>query len=45
MAKLVVIYRTPKDPAAFDAHYAATHIPLGLKNVRSLDMAEHTTRC
>ena len=24
---------------------AATHIPLGLKNVRSLDMAEHTTRC
>lgn len=24
---------------------AATHIPLGLENVRSLDMAEHTTRC
>lgn len=24
---------------------AATHIPLGLENVRSFDMAEHTTRC
>jgi len=28
MAKLLVIYRTPKDPAAFDRYYAATHVPL-----------------
>ncbi|EBX4817108.1 EthD family reductase [Salmonella enterica subsp. enterica serovar Newport] len=37
MAKLVVLYKTPKDAAAFDAYYKATHIPLankipGLKN-------------
>jgi uncharacterized protein (TIGR02118 family) len=25
---MVVIYRTPKDPAAFDAHYFDIHIPL-----------------
>lgn len=31
MAQLVVIYKTPKDPAAFDAYYAATHIPLAKK--------------
>jgi uncharacterized protein (TIGR02118 family) len=28
MAKLVVLYKTPADPAAFDAYYASTHIPL-----------------
>ena len=28
MVKLVVAYGTPEDPAAFDAHYAATHTPL-----------------
>jgi len=28
MAKMVVIYQTPKDPAAFDAHYFAVHVPL-----------------
>jgi uncharacterized protein (TIGR02118 family) len=28
MAKLIVLYKTPADPAAFDAHYASTHIPL-----------------
>ncbi len=31
MAKMVVIYKTPTDPAAFDQHYAATHIPLAKK--------------
>ena len=25
---MVVIYRTPKDPAAFDAHYYGVHVPL-----------------
>jgi uncharacterized protein (TIGR02118 family) len=28
MASLVVLYKTPKDPAAFDKYYAETHIPL-----------------
>jgi uncharacterized protein (TIGR02118 family) len=28
MVKFVVMYGQPKDPAAFDAHYASTHVPL-----------------
>lgn len=28
MVKLVVGYEMPEDPAAFDAHYESTHIPL-----------------
>jgi uncharacterized protein (TIGR02118 family) len=28
MARMVVIYKTPKDPAAFDKHYFEVHIPL-----------------
>ena len=28
MVKLVVAYGQPQDPAAFDEHYAGTHIPL-----------------
>jgi uncharacterized protein (TIGR02118 family) len=31
MARLVVMYRTPKDPAAFDRYYFATHIPIAKK--------------
>jgi uncharacterized protein (TIGR02118 family) len=31
MAELVVIYKTPKDPVAFDKYYDATHIPLAKK--------------
>ena len=31
MARMVVIYRTPKDPAAFDAHYKDVHVPLAKK--------------
>ena len=31
MAEIVVMYKTPKDPAAFDKHYAETHIPLAKK--------------
>lgn len=26
--RMVVIYRTPRDPAAFDAHYFNVHVPL-----------------
>jgi uncharacterized protein (TIGR02118 family) len=31
MARLVVLYKTPKDAAAFDKHYFGTHIPLAKK--------------
>lgn len=31
MAQLVVTYKTPTDPAAFDAYYAQTHIPIAKK--------------
>lgn len=28
MAKMTIIYRTPKDKAAFDKHYFDVHVPL-----------------
>ena len=31
MARLVAIYRTPRDPAAFDRYYADSHVPLAKK--------------
>src|ERR1039457_3158965 len=31
MARLVVLYKTPKDPAAFDKHYFGTHVPIAKK--------------
>lgn len=31
MARLVVMYKTPKDTTAFDKHYAEKHIPLAKK--------------
>ena len=31
MAQLVVMYKTPRDAAAFDKHYAEKHIPLAKK--------------
>ena len=31
MAQLVVMYRTPKDPVAFDKYYFATHVPIAKK--------------
>ena len=31
MATLLVLYKTPKDPAAFDKHYVETHIPIAKK--------------
>jgi uncharacterized protein (TIGR02118 family) len=31
MARLVVLYKTPKDAAAFDKHYSSTHIPIAKK--------------
>jgi len=31
MAELVVLYKTPKDAAAFDKYYFETHVPLAKK--------------
>jgi uncharacterized protein (TIGR02118 family) len=31
MAQLVVMYKTPKDAAAFDKHYYEIHVPLAKK--------------
>jgi uncharacterized protein (TIGR02118 family) len=31
MAQLVVMYKTPKDTAAFEKHYAEKHIPMAKK--------------
>lgn len=31
MARLLVLYKTPKDPAAFDKYYRDVHIPLAKK--------------
>jgi uncharacterized protein (TIGR02118 family) len=31
MAQMMVIYKTPKDTAAFDKHYFETHVPLAKK--------------
>jgi uncharacterized protein (TIGR02118 family) len=31
MAQLVVIYKTPKDPKAFDKYYFETHVPIANK--------------
>ena len=31
MARLVVIYKTPADAAAFDKHYFGTHVPIAKK--------------
>jgi uncharacterized protein (TIGR02118 family) len=31
MAKLVVLYKTPKSADAFDKYYFATHVPLAKK--------------
>lgn len=28
MARMVVIYKVPKDPVAFDEHYFRVHVPL-----------------
>lgn len=45
MAKLVALYRTPKDPAAFDQYYFSTHVPLAKKipGLRKYDVSDGTT--
>jgi uncharacterized protein (TIGR02118 family) len=41
-AKLVVLYATPDDPDAFDAHYRDVHVPL-VDNVPGVEKFEWAT--
>jgi uncharacterized protein (TIGR02118 family) len=42
MAKLIALYKTPKDRDAFDRYYHATHIPLAKKipGLRKYDISK-----
>ena len=42
MAAMFVCYKTPADPAAFDAYYANVHIPIA-KKIPGLRKVEITT--
>jgi uncharacterized protein (TIGR02118 family) len=44
MARLLALYKTPSDPAAFDAYYAATHAPIAkrLPGLRAYDISRGT---
>ena len=41
MARLLVMYKTPRDAAAFDKHYADVHVPLAKKipGLRKFEMS------
>ena len=47
MARMVVVYRTPADPAAFDRHYFDIHIPLARKlpGLRRYDISRGPVVC
>lgn len=42
MAGIVAVYKTPKDPAAFDAYYFSKHIPIAktLPGLRSYEVSD-----
>ncbi len=42
MARLVVLYNTPRDPAAFDRHYFESHVPLAktIPGIRRYDVSQ-----
>ncbi len=42
MAKLIVMYGTPKDPGAFDSYYFATHVPIAkrIPGLRKYEVSE-----
>jgi uncharacterized protein (TIGR02118 family) len=44
MAQLVVLYKTPTDPAAFDKYYVQIHIPLAKKvpGLRKYEISQST---
>jgi uncharacterized protein (TIGR02118 family) len=44
MAKLVALYKTPKDPAAFDKYYFSKHVPQAKKipGLKGYDVSDGT---
>jgi uncharacterized protein (TIGR02118 family) len=42
MARIVVLYKPPKDPAAFDSYYFATHVPIAkrLPGLRKYEVSQ-----
>lgn len=42
MARIVALYNTPKDPAAFDKYYETTHMDIAQKmpGVRSIELSK-----
>jgi uncharacterized protein (TIGR02118 family) len=44
MAQVIVLYKTPKDTAAFDKHYSDIHIPLAKKipGLRKYELSKGT---
>lgn len=44
MATAIALYNAPVDPAAFDAYYASTHVPLAkrLPGLRSYEVSSGT---
>jgi len=42
MARMVVMYKTPKDPAAFDRYYFASHVPIAkrIPGLRKYEVSE-----
>jgi uncharacterized protein (TIGR02118 family) len=44
MVKLTVLYKHPKDPAAFEKYYAQTHMPLArqVQGVRRIELSKVT---
>ena len=44
MARMVVIYKAPKDPKAFDQHYFGVHVPMAkiLPGLRGYDVSRGT---
>jgi uncharacterized protein (TIGR02118 family) len=46
MTKLLVLYNQPKDPAAFDRYYFATHVPIAQKipRLRTYIVSRETPR-
>jgi uncharacterized protein (TIGR02118 family) len=42
MARIVALYNTPKDPAAFDEYYETTHVDLAQKmpGLRSIELSK-----
>jgi len=44
MARVVVLYKTPKDPVAFDKHYFEIHVPIAkrIPGLRKYEVSQGT---